>query len=37
MVMHDVRLTDFVVKGTDPMPGMVFVRADVRATVEVPR
>jgi ABC-2 type transport system ATP-binding protein len=34
MVMHHVRLMDFLVKGSDPMPGMVFVRADVRATVE---
>ncbi len=34
MVMHDVRLADFLVKGTDPMPGMVFVNADVRATIE---
>lgn len=34
MVMHDVRMTDFLVKGTDPMPGMVFVDAEVRATVE---
>jgi ABC-2 type transport system ATP-binding protein len=33
-VMRDVRLTDFLIKGRDPMPGMVFVRADVRATVE---
>jgi ABC-2 type transport system ATP-binding protein len=37
MVLHDVRLTDFVVKGSDPMPGMVFVQAKVRATVEGPR
>jgi hypothetical protein len=34
MVLHDVRMTDFLVKGTDPMPGMVFVRARVSTTVE---
>ncbi len=34
MVLHDVHLTDFVVKGADPMPGMVFVDANVSATVE---
>ncbi len=34
MVMHDVRLTDFLVKGADPMPGMVFVDLQVRATIE---
>jgi len=37
MVLKDVRLTDFLVKGSDPLPGMVVVRADVRATVEGPR
>jgi ABC-type polysaccharide/polyol phosphate transport system ATPase subunit len=36
MVLHDLRLTDFLVKGSDPMPGMVVVRADVRATIERP-
>ncbi len=34
MVLHDVHLTDFLVKGMDPMPGMVFVDAEVSATVE---
>jgi ABC-2 type transport system ATP-binding protein len=34
MVLHDVRLMDFLIKGSDPVPGMVLVRADVHATVE---
>jgi ABC-2 type transport system ATP-binding protein len=34
MVMRELRLTDFLVKGKDPMPGMVFVRANVHADVE---
>jgi hypothetical protein len=34
LVMRDVRLMDFLVKGSEPIPGMVSVRADVRATVE---
>jgi hypothetical protein len=37
MVLHDLRLTDFLVTGTKPAPGMVFVRADVQATIEAPR
>jgi ABC-2 type transport system ATP-binding protein len=32
--LHDVRITDFLVKGSDPMPGMIFVRAHVDASVE---
>jgi ABC-type polysaccharide/polyol phosphate transport system ATPase subunit len=32
--LRDLRVIDFLVKGTDPMPGMVFVRASVQATVE---
>jgi ABC-2 type transport system ATP-binding protein len=34
MVMHDLRMTDFLVTGKDPMPGMVFVRVSVDATIE---
>ncbi len=37
MVLHDVHLTDFLVTGTDPMPGMVFVEAEVSATIEATR
>jgi ABC-2 type transport system ATP-binding protein len=33
-VLRDVRLLDFLVTGADPMPGMIFVRADVKASVE---
>ena len=32
--LRDLRVIDFLVKGTDPMPGMVFVSANVQATVE---
>jgi ABC-2 type transport system ATP-binding protein len=32
-VMHDVQLMDFLVRGTDPNPGMVAVQEDLRATV----
>jgi ABC-2 type transport system ATP-binding protein len=32
--LRDVRIIDFLVTGRDPMPGMVFVRASVEATVE---
>jgi ABC-type polysaccharide/polyol phosphate transport system ATPase subunit len=34
--LHDVRITDFLVKGRDPIPGMVVVDANVSATVERP-
>ncbi|HEY1509483.1 MAG TPA: Wzt carbohydrate-binding domain-containing protein, partial [Solirubrobacteraceae bacterium] len=34
--LRDVRLIDFLVIGTDPMPGMIYVRADVAATVQSP-
>ena len=34
--LHDVRILDFLVKGSDPMPGMIFVRANVDASVEQP-
>jgi ABC-type polysaccharide/polyol phosphate transport system ATPase subunit len=34
--LRDVRLLDFLVIGTDPMPGMIYVRADVAATVQSP-
>jgi ABC-2 type transport system ATP-binding protein len=33
-VMHDVRIAEFLVKGSNPMPGMIFVRARVESTVE---
>jgi len=32
--IHDVRIAEFLVKGSNPMPGMIFVRARVDATVE---
>jgi ABC-2 type transport system ATP-binding protein len=32
--LRDVRIADFLVKGTDPMPGMIFVRARVDASIE---
>ncbi len=32
--LRDLRVIDFLVTGSDPMPGMVFVRASVQATVE---
>jgi ABC-2 type transport system ATP-binding protein len=32
--LHDMRIADFLVKGSDPMPGMIFVRARVDASVE---
>jgi ABC-type polysaccharide/polyol phosphate transport system ATPase subunit len=32
--LRDLRVLEFLVKGTDPMPGMIQVSADVRATVE---
>ena len=35
-VLRDVRLIDFLVIGTDPMPGMIYVRAEVAATVRSP-
>jgi ABC-2 type transport system ATP-binding protein len=34
MALHDVRVTDFLVTGTDPMPGMVFPRARVEARIQ---
>jgi ABC-2 type transport system ATP-binding protein len=33
--MRDLRVLEFLVKGSDPLPGMVSVRAAVRASVEV--
>jgi ABC-type polysaccharide/polyol phosphate transport system ATPase subunit len=35
-VLHDVRIAEFLVKGPDPIPGMVVVDANVTATVEGP-
>ena len=32
--LRDLRIIDFLVTGRDPMPGMIFVRASVDATVE---
>ncbi|MFZ0041627.1 MAG: Wzt carbohydrate-binding domain-containing protein, partial [Solirubrobacteraceae bacterium] len=32
--LRDLRVIEFLVKGRDPMPGMVMVRADVRAALE---
>jgi ABC-type polysaccharide/polyol phosphate transport system ATPase subunit len=32
--LRDLRVIDFLVKGTDPMPGMIFLSANVQATVE---
>jgi ABC-2 type transport system ATP-binding protein len=32
--LRDVRVVDFLVKGTDPMPGMVYVRARVHTQLE---
>jgi hypothetical protein len=34
--MNDVQILDFLVKGSDPMPGMIFVRAGVDASIEGP-
>ncbi len=34
--LHDVRITDFLVKGREPIPGMVVVNPTVSATVERP-
>jgi ABC-2 type transport system ATP-binding protein len=34
LALHDLRLLDFVVRGTDPDPGMVSVQTDLVATVE---
>ncbi len=33
-VMHDVRIADFLVMGSDRLPGMVTVRSDVNTTLE---
>jgi len=33
--LHDVRVADFLVKGSDPMPGMIFARTHVEAHVEL--
>ena len=33
-LIHDVRLLDFLVRGTDPNPGMIAVNEDLRAVVE---
>ena len=33
-VLHDLRVAEFLVKGSDPMPGMIFVNNRVEATVE---
>jgi ABC-type polysaccharide/polyol phosphate transport system ATPase subunit len=35
--LRDVRVLEFLVKGSDPMPGMIFVRANVQARVEESR
>jgi hypothetical protein len=32
--VRDLRMLDFLVTGRDPMPGMIFVSAQVNATVE---
>ncbi|HWE33506.1 MAG TPA: Wzt carbohydrate-binding domain-containing protein, partial [Solirubrobacteraceae bacterium] len=32
--LHDVRIAEFLVKGAEPIPGMVVVNANVSATVE---
>jgi hypothetical protein len=32
--LRDLRVLEFLVTGSDPMPGMIQVSADVRATVE---
>jgi hypothetical protein len=32
--LRDLRVLEFLVKGSDPQPGMVMVRAAVRAQVE---
>ncbi len=32
--MHDVRVAEFLVKGSDPLPGMVVVGSEVQATLE---
>jgi ABC-2 type transport system ATP-binding protein len=34
--LHDVRIAEFLVKGSDPIPGMVVVNTNVSATVERP-
>jgi ABC-2 type transport system ATP-binding protein len=33
-VLHDLRVTDFLITGTDPIPGMIFVEPRLHATVE---
>jgi hypothetical protein len=33
-VLHDLRITDFLVTGADPIPGMIVVEPRVQATVE---
>jgi hypothetical protein len=35
LALHDVRILDFLIQGSEPTPGMVSVRADVRATLEL--
>jgi ABC-type polysaccharide/polyol phosphate transport system ATPase subunit len=35
--LRDLRVIDFLVKGSDPMPGMIILRPDVRASVEPAR
>ena len=35
-VLHDVRVTDFLVTGADPVPGMIFIEPRLHATVESP-
>ncbi len=33
-VLHDLRITDFLITGSDPIPGMIAVEPQVSATVE---
>jgi ABC-2 type transport system ATP-binding protein len=33
-VLNDLRVADFLVKGTDPTPGMILISADVKAQIE---
>jgi ABC-type polysaccharide/polyol phosphate transport system ATPase subunit len=33
-VLHDIRVAEFLVKGSDPMPGMIFVSTRVQTSVE---
>jgi hypothetical protein len=35
LALHDVRILDFLIQGSEPTPGMVSVRADVEATLEI--